>query len=142
MRFRELKVGEFFGFNDNFFMKIDEIHIGCGMKQAIRVKDAGFVEFWGDEPVEFAEVNFYHRAAICGDKGVNDKTILINGKPHTLTDKSLSYAEIVELAFPRPLYTVIFTGGPKSQPIGTVIPKQAIAVRDGMKIEVAFTGNA
>lgn len=63
MRFRELKVGEFFCFNGNFFMKIEETHIGCGMKTAIRVKDGGFVEFWDEEPVELAVAVFTVRIA-------------------------------------------------------------------------------
>jgi hypothetical protein len=70
------------------------------------------------------------------------KTIYINGKPHEISDKALSYSEIVDLAFPRPLYTVVFTGGPRTHESGTVLPKQAIAVRDKMHIDVSFTGNA
>jgi hypothetical protein len=70
------------------------------------------------------------------------KTILINGKPYTLADKSLSYSEIVDLALGRPLYTVVYSGGPRTSPYGTVLPKQAIAIRDGMKIDVAYTGLA
>lgn len=69
-------------------------------------------------------------------------TITINGVPHTTKYKALSYEEILELAFPRPLHTVIYKHGPKTKPEGILSPKQCVALRDGMKIEVAFTGNA
>ena len=65
-------------------------------------------------------------------------TIYVNGQPKTLTTKTVTFEEIVGLAFPNSpvgqnmLYTVGYEDGPHHNPSGTLTPGQTVRIKDGM----------
>jgi len=70
--------------------------------------------------------------------------IYINGLLITVTQTSLTYDEIRQLT-PQLVGdspTIQYTRGVSDKPSGTVIPGQSVPLKDGMVIDVAFTGLA
>ncbi len=68
--------------------------------------------------------------------------ITVNGKEIEVKKGEFGYDELVDFAYPRPLYTVVFSNGMPLYREGTVLPGSRLAVCDGMKIDIAHTGNA
>lgn len=70
--------------------------------------------------------------------------IYINGLLITVTDDELTYDEIRQLT-PQLVGdnpTIQYTRGVSEKPSGTVIQGQSVQLKDGMVIDVAFTGYA
>ena len=71
--------------------------------------------------------------------------IIVNGQQKTITTKTVSYEEVVELAFPDPItgpniiYTVGYEDGPHHNPSGSLMPGGKVNVKDGMIFDVTPT---
>lgn len=74
-----------------------------------------------------------------------DITIIVNGRPRKVTQETLSFADIVALAFsPVPsnaLFTVTYSRGEHDQR-GSLQPGQTVKVKDGMILNVTETGQS
>jgi hypothetical protein len=74
-----------------------------------------------------------------------DFVIIVNGQKKTVTTKTVTFDEIVKLAFPTPpsganiLYTVSYEDGPKANPQGSLKEGGTIKVKDGMIFNVTAT---
>ena len=72
-------------------------------------------------------------------------TIIVNGRPRQVKKRRLSFAEIVELAFPggsatpSTIYTVVYKNGPEENPQGSMVEGQVINIKDRMIINVTKT---
>ena len=72
-------------------------------------------------------------------------TIYVNGQEKTVTTKTVTYEQIVKLAFPSPIagrniiYTVGYEDGPYKNPSGSLMPGGNIDVKDGMIFDVTPT---
>jgi hypothetical protein len=74
-----------------------------------------------------------------------DTSIIVNGRNRTVVDKSISYEDVVRLAYekpPRSLLTVTFYRGPFRKSEGSLTPGETINVKDGMVFNVADTSGA
>jgi hypothetical protein len=71
--------------------------------------------------------------------------IIVNGQEKTVTTKTVSYEQIVTLAFPNPvtgpniIYTVGYEDGPHKNPSGSLMPGGKVRVKDGMIFDVTPT---
>lgn len=70
--------------------------------------------------------------------------IIVNGRPRPWSKQSISYEEVVDLAFPPPhkpteFFTVQYSHGPKENPQGTLVAGQSVEVKSGMRFDVTRT---
>ena len=69
--------------------------------------------------------------------------ILINGQKKTWNDKTISYSQLVNLAFPPPhgdsIFVVMYSRGPKENPEGTLVNGKEVETTGGMVFDVART---
>lgn len=71
--------------------------------------------------------------------------IVVNGQQKTVATKTVTYEEIVALAFPNPItgpniiYTVGYEDGPHQNPSGSLMPGGKVKVKDGMIFDVTPT---
>ncbi len=70
--------------------------------------------------------------------------IIVNGKPKPWNEDTISYSQVVELAFPgshKPteIFTVQYSRGPKENPQGTLVEGQTVRVKSGMVFDVTRT---
>lgn len=76
------------------------------------------------------------------DRGTN---IIVNGRPKVVTEKELSFMDIVKLAFdPVPtgefiVLTITYRKGHGHKPEGTLLEGQSIKVKEGMIFNVTAT---
>ena len=71
--------------------------------------------------------------------------IIVNGRSRTVTSKSVSYEDVVKLAYenpPRQLLTLTFYRGPFRKSEGSLTPGETTNVKDGMVFNVADTSGA
>ncbi len=72
-------------------------------------------------------------------------TIYVNGQKEEVTSKTLTFAEIVALAYPTPptgfniLYTVSYEDGPHANPQGSLKEGESVKVKNGMIFNVTAT---
>ncbi|NDV25971.1 multiubiquitin domain-containing protein [Desulfovibrio sp. JC010] len=72
-------------------------------------------------------------------------TIIINGRPHEINKRSLSFTELVQLAFPNvqpapnTIHTIVFKNGPEENPQGSLVEGQTIIISERMIINVTKT---
>jgi Multiubiquitin len=72
-------------------------------------------------------------------------TIIVNGRQKVVTQKELSFAEIVALAFDNPptgpniVFTVTYRRGEGNKPEGTLIEGETVKVKEGMIFNVTAT---
>ncbi len=72
-------------------------------------------------------------------------TIIVNGQQKIVTTKTVTFEEIVKLAFPNPptgqniLFTVGCEDGPRENPSGSLLPGGKVKVKDGMIFNVTPT---
>ena len=72
-------------------------------------------------------------------------TIIVNGRPKVVTQKELSFSEIVALAFDNPptgpniVFTVTYRKGEGNKPEGTLIEGETVKIKDGMIFNVTAT---
>ena len=73
-------------------------------------------------------------------------TIVVNGRPKVITQRELSYMEVVRLAFENPetnnpniIYTVTYKRGPDHKPEGTMVEGDSVKVKSKMVFNVTRT---
>ena len=93
----------------------------------------------GPEPVHLKEDEHFHSGK------PKTYTIYVNGQAKTVTTKTVTYEQIVKLAFPNPvtgpniIYTVGYEDGPHKNPSGSLMPGGKVYVKDGMIFDVTPT---
>ncbi len=71
--------------------------------------------------------------------------IIVNAKEHTWKEKSISYAQVVVLAFgvheenERRVYTVTYKRGPEQNPEGSMVKGDSVFVKTKMIFNVTAT---
>ncbi len=72
-------------------------------------------------------------------------TIIVNGRPKTVTTKELTFAQVVALAFDNPpsgpniVFTITYRKGEGHKPEGTLVEGGTVKVKDGMIFNVTAT---
>jgi hypothetical protein len=72
-------------------------------------------------------------------------TIIVNARQKVVTEKDLSFDEIVALAFDDPqagpniVFTIAYRRGQGNKPEGSVVPGGSVKVKDGMIFDVTRT---
>lgn len=71
--------------------------------------------------------------------------IIVNGREVTVTEKKLSYEQVVKLAFPEAefvphmVYTVTYKRGASQQPKGVMVKGDVVTIKKGMVFNVKRT---
>ena len=70
--------------------------------------------------------------------------IIVNAKPEYWKDDTISYLQVVNLAFPSShketeIFTVQYSRGPRGSPQGTLVKGQNVKVVGGMNFDVTKT---
>lgn len=73
--------------------------------------------------------------------------IVVNGQKKSWASDSISYAQVVDLAFPPPhdpndVFTVLYTNGPPKNKEGTLVAGQAVEVKTNMIFHVKRTNKS
>lgn len=72
-------------------------------------------------------------------------TIIVNGRPKVVTERELSFDEIVALAFDDPptgpyiVFTITYRRGHGNKPEGSLVEGETVKVKDGMIFNVTAT---
>lgn len=97
-----------------------------------------------DESVEFAEGNVF--ITRCAPDQLGEVKIIVNTRRKTIMQKTLSYEEVVGLAFDNPptgsniCITVIYRRGPACKPQGTMVQgSDPLEIQNGMIFDVTAT---
>ena len=75
-------------------------------------------------------------------------TIVVEGTPHEWPEEYISYEQVVTLDVPdysqnpQIIYTVIYKGGPRNKPEGTLSRGGTVKVVEGMVFSVSPTGES
>jgi Multiubiquitin len=94
-----------------------------------------------DEPIHVREEEHFHS----GPAQARKFTIIVNGQKKVVTGRTVTFDEIVKLAFPTPpsganiLYTVSYEDGPRPDPQGSLKEGQSVKVKNGMIFNVTAT---
>src|SRR5215469_7089581 len=94
-----------------------------------------------DEPIHLRQDEHFHS----GPAKLREFTIIVNGQKKMLSTKTVSFDQIVKLAFPTPppgtniLYTVSYEDGPRVNPQGSLQEGQSVKVKNGMIFNVTAT---
>lgn len=79
---------------------------------------------------------------------VRTYVIFINGKRKTTTKSSLTFEELIALAFENPptgdgvQFTIQFTRGPETNPSGTLLEGQSVIIKNGIEFDVTPTNRS
>ena len=99
-----------------------------------------------DQPVEDGpEILHLHEDEHFHSGPPKTYTIYVNGQKKVVTTKTLTFAEIVKLAYPTPptgeniLYTVSYEDGPPANPQGSLKEGGTVKVKNGMIFNVTAT---
>lgn len=93
------------------------------------------------EPIHLREDEHFHS----GSARTKSFTIIVNGQKKVVTTRTVTFDEIVRLAFPTPptganiLYTVSYEDGPHVNPQGSLKEGQTVKVKNGMIFNVTAT---
>lgn len=74
-----------------------------------------------------------------------ERTIIVNGREKTVTDKVLTFDQLVSLAFDNPpsgpliCFTITFRRGQGNKPEGSVLEDGNVKVKEGMIFNVTAT---
>lgn len=84
-----------------------------------------------------------------GERGTTERapkqiTIYVNAEPHIVSDKDISFEEVVALARglptgPNILYGVTYQRGHGNKPMGTLVAGQSTKIKNGMIFSVTAT---
>ena len=94
-----------------------------------------------DDPIHLKQDEHFHSGPAQPRKFV----IIVNGQKKTVTTRTVSFDQIVKLAFPTPppgtniLYTVSYEDGPRVNPQGSLQEGQSVRVKNGMIFNVTAT---
>jgi Multiubiquitin len=93
----------------------------------------------------FVDTETAHQTQGHGHEGEKNFTIIVNGRQKTITNKELSFDQVVALAFdpvpsgPNMLITVAYRRGEGNKPEGTLTQGETVKVKDGMNFDVTAT---
>ncbi len=93
------------------------------------------------DPIRIHEDEHFHS----GPTVVHELAIIINGQQKHVKAKSLTFAELVALAFnpiptgPNILFTITYECGPRQNPEGTLMPGGTVKIKEGMIFNVTAT---
>jgi hypothetical protein len=93
------------------------------------------------EPIHLREDEHFHSGPAQPRKYI----IIVNGQEKTVTSRTVTFEEIVKLAFPTPppgtniLYTVSYEDGSRDNPQGSLKEGQSVKVKNGMIFNVTAT---
>lgn len=80
------------------------------------------------------------------DRGHNKEfTIIVNGRQKTVTERELSFSQIVSLAFDNPptgqyiVFTVTYRRGKGNKPEGSLVEGETVKIKEGMIFNVTAT---
>ena len=77
------------------------------------------------------------------DQNPSQYNILINGQKKFWNNKTISYSQLVDLAFPPPhgdnMFVVQYSRGPKGNPEGTLVAGKEVETKEGMVFDVLQT---
>lgn len=79
------------------------------------------------------------------EKGTKTFEIIVNGRPKEVTEKEMSFEEVVTLAFsnqpfgPNTLFTITYRRGEGNKPEGSLVAGQTVKVKEGMIFNVTAT---
>ena len=111
--------------------------------EAVLVRD---FESPHDQPISDDEVVEFRDGAVftCRNRPASlEMTIFINGREKVVAGKTISYADLVVLAFgaidPTTIYTVTFKHGPPSKPEGKMAQGDVVKIQCGMHFNVTPT---
>ena len=74
-----------------------------------------------------------------------DFHIIVNARPKVVTERVLSFAQIVALAFDNPptgpniMFTITYRHGPRQNPEGSLLEGQSVKIKDKMIFNVTAT---
>lgn len=80
-----------------------------------------------------------------GDETGHPVTFIVNAREHTASAKTLTFEEVVALAFPdtpsgpNVVFTVSYRRGHGEKPEGSLLPGDSVKVKDGMVFVVSAT---
>jgi hypothetical protein len=73
----------------------------------------------------------------------NEINIIVNGRPRKVTGPSISFEQVVTLAFnpvpPNAFFTVTWSHGNQA---GSLTPGKSVSIQNGMKFDVSETGQS
>jgi len=78
-------------------------------------------------------------------KNNKDFTVIVNGRPKVVTQKELTFDEVVALAFDSPptgqniVFTVTYRRGEGNKPEGTMVEGETVKIKEGMIFNVTAT---
>lgn len=79
---------------------------------------------------------------------IKELTIIVNGREKVVTDRELSFAQVVALAFDNPptgdnvRFIVTYRRGEGNKPEGTLAPGGTVKVKEGMIFNVTTTNQS
>ena len=76
---------------------------------------------------------------------MSDTPVIVNGRSRIVTSKTVSYEDVVRLAYehpPKSLMTVTFRRGRRKNAEGAIAPGDIVPVKDGMIFNVYDTSRA
>lgn len=93
------------------------------------------------EPIHLREDEHFHS----GPAQPREFTIIVNGQKKVVSKRTVTFDEIVKLAFPKPpeganiLYTVSYEDGPPANPQGSLKEGETVKVKNWMIFNVTAT---
>ena len=81
----------------------------------------------------------------CASGKTKEVTIIVNGREKTVTNKVLTFDELVSLAFEDPpsgpfiCFTITYRRGHGNKPEGSLVEGESVKVKKGMIFNVTFT---
>lgn len=78
-------------------------------------------------------------------KNDKDFNIIVNGRPKVVSQRELTFTEVVSLAFgntpagPNVVFTVTYRRGEGNKPEGTMVEGESVKIKEGMVFNVTAT---
>lgn len=78
-------------------------------------------------------------------KNDKDFNIIVNGRPNVVSQRELTFTEVVALAFgnmpagPNVVFTVTYRRGEGNKPEGTMVEGESVKIKEGMVFNVTAT---
>jgi hypothetical protein len=121
--------------------KLGHVQAGYDLFREVRGDKEDPIVENDSEPVHLRQDEHFHS----GPAQPRKFTIIVNGQKKVVAAKTVTFDEIVKLAFPTPpqganiLYTVSYEDGPRVNPQGSMVEGQSVKVKNGMIFNVTAT---
>lgn len=119
--------------------RLGKIAAGMELYREVRGDREDLVIENGSETVHLKEDDHFHSGP------PRTYAIYVNGEQKVVTTKTVTFEQIVPLAFPTPpagqniLYTISYEDGPHANPTGSLVAGGKVKVKDGMVFNVTPT---